>query len=55
MMLYASEEKCSRSQSALEVMTCHHKQVHQKHLIRSKITRSWSSSEDERLKTSKVV
>jgi len=48
--LYASEEKCSWSQSAPEVMTCHQKQVHQKHLIRS-----WSSSEDERLKTSKVV
>jgi len=41
--------------SVPEVMTCHHKQVHQKNLIRSKITRSWSSSEDERLKSSKVV
>jgi len=41
--------------SAPEVMTCHQKQVHQKHLIRSKITRNWSSSEDERLKASKVV
>jgi len=53
--LYASEEKCSWSKSAHEVMTCHQKQVHQKHLIRSKITRSWRSSEDERLKASKVV
>jgi len=53
--LYASEEKCSWSQSALEVMTCYQKQVHQKHLIKSKITRSWSSSEDEILKASKVV
>jgi len=53
--LYASAEKCCWSQSAPEVMTCHQKQVHQKHLIRSKITRSWSSSEDEGLKASKVV
>jgi len=36
-------------------MTCHQKQVHQKRLIRSKISRSWSSSEDERLRGSKVV
>jgi len=40
MKLYASEEKCSWSQSAPEVMTSHQKQVHQKHLIKSKITRS---------------
>ena len=33
----------------------HQKQVHHNHIIRSKITRSWSSSEDERLKTFKVV
>jgi len=33
----------------------HQKQVHQKHLIRSKITRSWSSLEHERLKASKDV
>jgi len=38
--LYASEEKCSGSQSDPEVMTCHQKQVHHKHLNRSKITRS---------------
>jgi len=30
MKLYASEEKCSWSQSATEVMMCHQKQVHQK-------------------------
>jgi len=53
--LYASKEKCFWSQNAPEVMTCHQKQVHQKHLIRSKITRSWSSLEDERLKASKVI
>jgi len=33
----------------------HQKQVHQKRLIRSKIFRSWSSSEDERLKASKAA
>jgi len=53
--LYASEEKYSWSQSDPEVMMCHQKQVHQKHLIRRRITRSWSSSEDERLKSSKPV
>jgi len=47
--------KVLQKSSAPEVMTCHQKQVHHKHLIRSKITRSWSSSEDERLKASKVV
>ena len=32
----------------------HQKPVHQKHLIRSKITRSWSSSGAEELKASKA-
>jgi len=46
--------------SALEVKVLlkwwrHHKQVHQKHIIRSKTTRSWSSSEDERRKAWKAV
>jgi len=41
--------------SAPEVMTCHLKQIHQKRLIRSKITRSCSSLKDARLKASKVV
>ena len=52
--LEASEEKWFWSQVLLKWWR-HQKQVHQKHLIRSNITRSWSSSEDERLKASEGV
>ena len=55
MNLEASEEKCSWSQGLLKWWRHHQKQVHQKHLIRSNITRSWSSSEDARLKASRAV
>ena len=55
MKLEASEEKCSWSQILLKWWLHHQKQVHHKHLIRSNITRSRSSSEDERLKASKAV
>jgi len=54
MKFEASEVKCSWSQVLLKWWR-HQKQVHQKHLIISKITISWSSSEDERLRVSKVV